>query len=276
LPVSKSKAGSGILTASAVQQRIFGSLYKPKIWPDLAKGLAQAQEGDGTLLFEQVNQEFVDMHPKDMTKNVFNRYMETANQPLHTTAIMCGDSASINDVTEGDDGARELRSYFRELDKKSPTGEIWASWVSACRRWNVRPFEAYRGPWTVEDGLKKTKFPIIFASLTADPVTPLSAARSMSKGFGNESATLLIQEGFGHCTLAHPSLCTAKKIRSYFLEGKVPEYGTHCKADPGFLFPNSTAAASTVYTTCADRRLAKAMHHLSDSIHQFGLGANLA
>jgi poly(3-hydroxyalkanoate) synthetase len=122
--------------------------------------------------------------------------------------------------------------------------------------------------------LKKTKYPLIFASMTADPVTPLSAARSMSKGFGNESATLLVQEGFGHCTIAHPSLCTAKKIRAYFLEGKVPEYGTQCKADPGFLFPNTTTPnfTSMNHMNCKERKLAKALHELSGLIHEMGMG----
>ncbi|EJT99862.1 hypothetical protein DACRYDRAFT_39264, partial [Dacryopinax primogenitus] len=64
-----------------------------------------------------------------------------------------------------------------------------------------------------------------------DSVTPLSAAKTMSKGFGNESATLLIQDGFGHCSTAHPSICTAKAIAAYFHEGVVPQYGTKCKSD---------------------------------------------
>ena len=40
-----------------------------------------------------------------------------------------------------------------------------------------------------------SRFPILFLSLDADPVTPLSSAVKMSRGFGNESATLLIQQG---------------------------------------------------------------------------------
>lgn len=92
-----------------VQLIIFSALYKPKTWPDFAQGLAQALEGDGTPLFEQMNQEFVDMHPEDMTKNVFNRYMERKTRQLHTTAIVCSDSPPINNVTDGDAGARELQ-----------------------------------------------------------------------------------------------------------------------------------------------------------------------
>ena len=41
-----------------------------------------------------------------------------------------------------------------------------------------------------------SRFPILFLSLDADPVTPLSSAIKMSRGFGNESATLLIQQGY--------------------------------------------------------------------------------
>ncbi|KDN37692.1 hypothetical protein RSAG8_09960, partial [Rhizoctonia solani AG-8 WAC10335] len=55
--------------------------------------------------------------------------------------------------------------------------------------------ERYTGSWKVKKGLKKTGFPILFVSLDADPVTPLPSAVKMSKGFGNESASLLVQQG---------------------------------------------------------------------------------
>ena len=45
----------------------------------------------------------------------------------------------------------------------------------------------------------------------------------------------------GHCSLAHPSLCTVKKIRDYFLDGDLPARGTECESDPGFLFPDPGA-----------------------------------
>lgn len=46
---------------------------------------------------------------------------------------------------------------------------------------------------------------------------------------------------YGHCSLAHPSLETAKIARSYFLEGVVPEWGTTTDADEGFLFPHPSS-----------------------------------
>lgn len=81
-----------------------------------------------------------------------------------------------------------------------------------CRGWPYRAAERYTGPWTVAKGLKKTKymrypdalplksndsarFPILFMSLDADAVTPLSSAVKMSEGFGSESAVLLVQQG---------------------------------------------------------------------------------
>lgn len=39
------------------------------------------------------------------------------------------------------------------------------------------------------------QLPILFMSNTADPVTPLASTRSMAGNFGNESASLVIQNG---------------------------------------------------------------------------------
>ncbi|KAG8681123.1 hypothetical protein FRC11_001532, partial [Ceratobasidium sp. 423] len=80
---------------------------------------------------------------------------------------------------------------FREMGKLSGIGEQFASIAGRCRGWPFRAQERYTGSWT---GLNKTKFPILFVSLDADPVTPLPSAVKMSRGFG-ESASLLVQQG---------------------------------------------------------------------------------
>ncbi|KZO94499.1 hypothetical protein CALVIDRAFT_203576 [Calocera viscosa TUFC12733] len=91
-----------------------------------------------------------------------------------------------------------FRTWSEELAQESVTGENWARWIGRCRWWNVTAGEVYRGPWTREEGLRKTKFPVVFFSMDADPVTPLSAAISMSSGFSSDSATLVINKGCVH------------------------------------------------------------------------------
>jgi len=55
---------------------------------------------------------------------------------------MCSDtdSSALNDTS-----LSTLHSYMLELDSFSPTGNIWAMWVSQCRRWKAKAREVYRG-----------------------------------------------------------------------------------------------------------------------------------
>ncbi|KAG9122626.1 hypothetical protein FRC07_000916 [Ceratobasidium sp. 392] len=168
-----------------------------------------------------------------LQKNVFNRSMQRYITSESFHPIICGDSAatsiSLNAYT----------NYFRELGQISPVGEPWASIVGGCNGWPFRAKQRHPGPWSAAEGLNKTRFPILLMSLDADPVTPLSSAVKMLEGFGNESAVLLVQQGFGHCTTEHPSLCTYKHVHDYFVNGKVPANGTHCTPEPNFIYPTS-------------------------------------
>lgn len=65
-----------------------------------------------------------------------------------------------------------------------------------------------------------TSFPILFLSNTLDPVTPLKAAVKMARRFNG--AGLLEQKSAGHCTISSASRCTAKVLKAYINEGKVP------------------------------------------------------
>lgn len=69
----------------------------------------------------------------------------------------------------------------------------------------LEPFEAYSGPWTRKDGLKKLARPILFVNNVADPCTPLASAQSIARGFGNDSASVLINEGYGHTSMSQVS-----------------------------------------------------------------------
>ncbi|GAA5932039.1 uncharacterized protein JCM15063_001107 [Sporobolomyces koalae] len=263
LAVGQSEWGPGIVTASDVQYTVFHSLYAPKTWPDLASLLAEVERGDGHRMFETANKWNRQLCRKPPADNTFHTPM--IGSMASAVVVMCGDTDP--NVIRNDTSVEGLRDYMQMLrdSTESPTADEWSIWISQCRRWNVEPFEVYRGPWTVKEGLNKTAFPILFLSMTADPVTPLSAARRMTDNFGPESATLLIQNGFGHCSLAHPSLCTAKKARAYLVDGIVPKINTTCDSDPGFLFPHESNSTTPIMVTAGsdDYELKQALHRIA-------------
>ncbi|GAA6010280.1 hypothetical protein JCM11491_006246 [Sporobolomyces phaffii] len=271
LPVGTSDWGPGVVTASDVHYTIFHALYAPKTWPNLASLLAEVERGDGKRMFETANQWTRQLCRSPPSKNPFHTPM--IGSMASAVVVMCGDTDPT--IIRNDTSVAGLHKYMEDLRDRtgSPIADEWSIWISQCRRWSVEPYETYRGPWTIKDGLNKTAFPILFMSMTSDPVTPLPAARRMADNFGPESATLLIQNGFGHCSVAHPSLCTAKKARSYFLDGVVPEHNTSCDADPGFLFPHDPSTAFDLSSSSpGDRTLRRALHGLADKMAEKGRG----
>ncbi|CAE6372869.1 unnamed protein product [Rhizoctonia solani] len=264
IPVPRSLTGPGILTASDLEQVIFKALYSPNTWPGVAKAIAQAEAGNPQLLHDYEYGRFEVLKPSKEDENVFNRHMEHHLTDVIKMAIGCSDPQ--RPVHRSLD---EYAEYIHKIGKLAPFSEMWASrWTGTCANWKIRAGQRYDGPWTVEEGLKKTRFPILYASLDADPVTPLSAAQKMVKSFGNESAALLVQEGFGHCTTSHPSLCTARAIRDYFLRGKVPEPGVVCKPEPGYIFPRNETK-HLLGLSVEDQKLWEALKGLGSMSTQF-------
>ncbi|KAG9084527.1 hypothetical protein FRC07_013615, partial [Ceratobasidium sp. 392] len=198
-------------------------------------------------------------------ENAFNRSMQRYSTRESITSILCSDAAATNLTVN------QYTDYFRELGKTSLAGHPWAKIFGHCNGWPFRSSQRYTGPWTVAKGLKKTKFPILFMSLDADPVTPLAAAAKMAKGFGNESATLLVQEGFGHCTTSHPSLCTQKHVHDYFVDGKVPANGTFCTPEPGFIYPTNSTNSKRSSLSKRDTELLEAVNKIREARSKFDL-----
>ncbi|KAF8608853.1 alpha/beta-hydrolase [Ceratobasidium sp. AG-I] len=248
MTVADSLAGPGVLKASDLKGMIFVALYSPYLWQDVAQHLAEVEQGNPANLYGLIYQQFYNIPHRNFTDNVFDRHMEEYGLSTAFPSIICSDSSQVKATVE------EYIKYSHELLDISPTGDEWATTIGLCNNWPFRAIERYSGPWTVAKGLKKTKFPILFMSTSADPVTPLASAVKISKGFGNKSATLLVQKGPGHTTISLPSLCTIKSVQKYFLDGKVPTNGTYCTAEPGYIFPVNGTSASRRSTDALEER----------------------
>ncbi|KAL7780902.1 alpha/beta-hydrolase [Trichoderma afarasin] len=122
--------------------------------------------------------------------------------------IQCADSYRRNKLAT----IEEFKSYAEYTASKSKyIGDIWPIIVETI----------------LLNGLgKPTPFPILVASNTVDPITPLSWARKTSSRF--PGSVLLLQEGIGH-TLVNQggSDCYFEHVQAY-LQGIVPPSNTTC------------------------------------------------
>ncbi|EMR67890.1 putative peptidase tripeptidyl-peptidase protein [Eutypa lata UCREL1] len=94
-----------------------------------------------------------------------------------------------------------------------------------CAQWQIEPRERYEGSF---DGVQ-TRNPVLFVGNTYDAHTPLVSARNVSAGFAG--SVVLEVNGYGHSSLAAPSLCTIQRTSAYWLHGTLPEPGTVCEVD---------------------------------------------
>ncbi|KAJ7154178.1 hypothetical protein C8R46DRAFT_1227785 [Mycena filopes] len=69
--------------------------------------------------------------------------------------------------------------------------------------------------------------------MQVDPVSPISSGRRMVEVFGSNNSRLVENHAYGQ-----PSLCIARAIREYMIEGTLPEEGTVCEPEDGTIFPD--------------------------------------
>ncbi|KAF8816536.1 hypothetical protein BYT27DRAFT_7077196 [Phlegmacium glaucopus] len=210
----KSDRSYGVVDYNMLHYLVFRSLYTPfASFQRLARGLAELAAGDGTAVLE-----WTDPPPFECSQDS-SKFLEK-NSIEASTAIMCNDGVDI----PGD--LQYAQKHFEMMSKKSEFGKIWSAIVTNCAGWPKFPKDHFQGPFVAN-----TSYPMLVIGNTADPVTPLWAAKKMSRGFNN--SVVLTQNSAGHTSVSSPSLCTVKHVRQYFTDGKLPEPGTVCEVDAG-------------------------------------------
>ncbi|PWY86662.1 proteinase [Aspergillus heteromorphus CBS 117.55] len=142
------------------------------------------------------------------------------NELYSSAAILCADAEYLQSADEDDFGR-----YWQSLREDSYVlGDYWAGLGLSCVGWKVKPRWTLPGPVAAN-----TSHPLLFVSNILDPVTPLRSARKMTRRF--PGSVLLQQDSEGHSTLAAPSVCVHKAIRTYFQTGELPPPDTVCEGD---------------------------------------------
>ncbi|KAI0909236.1 hypothetical protein F4823DRAFT_563023 [Ustulina deusta] len=213
-----------LITWSHIRRLTSAALYRPMLlFKNYATVLAALEAGDGRPFYTLNNNLYESEGPPPSicsTETIppdVPRLEEGNNEAF--PAIMCSDLPPINGTV---DAFIDFAQQLSEISKAA--GDVNALFRLACVGRTIRPKWRFDGPF---EG--NTSFPILYVNNIADNVAPLAAATNNSRGF--PGSVILVQNSYGHTSLAAASTCTANYIRDYFQHGRLPEPGTTCDPD---------------------------------------------
>ena len=224
VPSSSSNSKPELITYSKVRKLISSALYRPLVvFPSLAEALSALEAGDGKPFLQLSPAQQYELPLCDSNTGQpaapSPEMPEMESSADASLAILCSDQASFLG------GVSVFSKYLEECENASKSaGATMASMRLGCVDWGIRAKWRYAGPFTTN-----ISTPILFVGNTADNITPLRNAHKSAEGF--PGSAVLEQNSYGHTSLSMPSRCTAKMIRAYLQEGRMPENGTVCEGD---------------------------------------------
>ncbi|KAJ7706732.1 hypothetical protein B0H17DRAFT_1192308 [Mycena rosella] len=270
LPVARPTKGvPAILTRAHLLSAIFSALYRPANWPALAEAIAGAEGGDGAALAGLSGAGGADWaeHRRNVTDA--ERAAEAGWGPGRAMgegeggmAVSCGDAPAFEVGAGGGDLEEWTKAWMGWRDQLAAPnplgGPNWFASVVRCRHWGrVQPPPArYEGAWEMGADLRKPKH-------ESSRVRFQQLCRRMVETFGADNARLLHNNGYGHCSTNHPSVCVAKALKAYMINGTLFPEGTVCEPDAGFIFPPKDEEGEELGYDPGDRALARALRSLA-------------
>ncbi|KAJ6788996.1 hypothetical protein PWT90_02592 [Aphanocladium album] len=193
----------GSITYDTVMDAVFGAMYRPKDWYTLADTLGQLLQGNGTaalIAWGGLGRNFSDPNPGAES----GRFVEFNDAPAGTS---------------------------RWPAKKSEVLDIVMPWIKKYLPYSASNLAHYmaRAQWRITKAHDfqaarhnvVTLHPLLVLSTTFDPICPLVNAKVARKAF--VGAKLVEVQGYGHCSTAMPSPCSARIVRNFFTTGDLPE-----------------------------------------------------
>ncbi|KAF9057241.1 TAP-like protein-domain-containing protein [Panaeolus papilionaceus] len=221
VPVVSPSGLHGVVDIDTLEAVTFFSLYKPYArFPILAEAFAALAQGDGSIILSLAGGGGPFECPAEPPLG--------SGEVDETEALVFDDAQvaiSCNDGTQVPSDLESSQKYIEMYQESFPTwGLMFADVRLNCIDWPRFPKTGFRGPFNAT-----TSHPLLVVGNTADPVTPLWAAKKMSAGF--TGSVVLTQDSPGHSSNGAPSTCTQSYIRRYFIDGTLPEPGTVCSPD---------------------------------------------
>jgi pimeloyl-ACP methyl ester carboxylesterase len=205
-PLSAPKADPpGQLFYSDLLVSSFAPLRDPNLWPDYAKQLRAAADGDISSV---------------ATSAQLWRSPGSWQEAVKSSAISCLDGPATKPVSDW----RSVIADFTENSQISGPVLGWWLWAPCASNWPARDAHRYAGPWDA-----RTEVPILLIGTRYDPNTAYQNAVRAQKLLGN--AVLLTHDGYGHLSMKDESRCVEAARVRYLVDLQPPAPGTVCPAD---------------------------------------------
>jgi pimeloyl-ACP methyl ester carboxylesterase len=177
----------------------FTPLRDPKLWPEYARQLEAAANGDASALEDAAR---------------LSRTPQAFSKATTSAAIQCDDGPARQPVSAWPTVIRHL----------TQVGQLWGpvlgwwQWAVCAANWPARRADRYSGPWN-----HKTKSPILLTNNRHDPATGYRNAQGAQCVLGN--AVLLTLNDYGHPTYQLPSQCIDNWRARYLVHLTTPRAG---------------------------------------------------
>lgn len=248
-----------VLTRTVLINQLFRAAYKPlALYGNVIATIRAIETANQTALAELAPkiQEPTECKCSSSEAGKYEPWLRGDNDAF--SAIACGDG------DEHPYDAAEYAAVYDKLVRDSPhAGPIWSVHWLQCAEWRVRPKWRYTGP--LDTLARNTSHPLLLVSPRFDPVCPLRDALAVRERY--PGAGLLVQNSHGHCSMSSPSLCTARHIRDYFVNGSLPKEGTLCEVDE---LPFVGAVKDVRTLSSEDQELLDAIKGLQAVVPMFG------
>ncbi|KJZ75769.1 hypothetical protein HIM_04926 [Hirsutella minnesotensis 3608] len=239
IPVYVNPTTQGVLNyAAMLNGGIYSHLFTPNSWSMLARHLAHFLEGNAT-----------------------EAWLRYGRDEASDTIDEANDIIDLNDGASGaafwPKDRRGLVEFLRPWYESSPFFFQMNREYYAKQQWPIPRTHKFVPPKKVH-----TAHPMLIVQTTFDPVCPMVSAQVARDVFVD--SRLVEIKGYGHCSMALPSLCLAKHVRAYLENGTLPNRHTTCEPDrPYFYQPTTTKMARSLVTETEDDKIREAQLALS-------------
>lgn len=194
------------LTGSLARSAVLLLMYEDGLWPTGRDAIAQAMQGDGTVLLQ-----IADLSSERQPDGSYK-----GNGMFAINAINCLDHPGIVDKQWQAQEADRLAEEFPTFGPSMGYG------ATMCAQWPVPPLRE-PAPITAEGA-----GPIVVIGTTGDPATPYEWSQRLAEQL--DDAVLLTFEGNGHTAYGRSGGCIEQAVDAYLIEGTVPEDGLTCSS----------------------------------------------